>query len=236
MVLNKRQEQTVELVKAEQRASVKRIAQHFFVSEMTVRRDLKILEENGYLKRYNGGAVYNKEFDHLPIESRKLLNTAEKRKLCELARRYLRDNCSVFIDSSSTCLNLVPMLADFKGITLITNSVQCLPAVGKYHLKCIVAGGDYHEYDRCTVGVETVEFVRRFNVDVAFFSSGCISDDGIISDSDAPQTAVRRAVLQNSKKTVVLLERTKQHQKLLYTLCRRVEVDEIIMLSSEEEL
>ena len=57
MVLNKRQEQTVELVKAEHRASVKRIAQHFFVSEMTVRRDLKILEENGYLKRYNGGAV-----------------------------------------------------------------------------------------------------------------------------------------------------------------------------------
>ena len=41
MVLNKRQEQTVELVKAEHRASVKRIAQHFFVSEMTVRRDLK---------------------------------------------------------------------------------------------------------------------------------------------------------------------------------------------------
>ena len=169
MVLNKRQEQTVELVKAEQRASVKRIAQHFFVSEMTVRRDLKILEENGYLKRYNGGAVYNKEFDHLPIESRKLLNTAEKRKLCELARRYLRDNCSVFIDSSSTCLNLVPMLADFKGITLITNSVQCLLAAEKHHLKCILAGGNYHEYDRCTVGVETVEFVRRFNVDVAFF-------------------------------------------------------------------
>ena len=222
MVLNKRQEQTVELVKAEHRASVKRIAQHFFVSEMTVRRDLKILEESGYLKRYNGGAVYNKEFDHLPIESRKLLNTAEKRKLCERARCYLRDNCSVFIDSSSTCLNLVPMLADFKGITLITNSVQCLLAAERHHLKC-------------TVGVETVEFLRRFNVDVAFLSSRSISDEGIISDSDAPQTAVRRAVMQNSKKTVVLLERTKQHQKLLYTLCRRVEVDEIIMLSSKEE-
>ena len=73
-------------------------------------------------------------------------------------------------------------------------------------------------------------------MDVAFFSSGSISDEGIISDSDAPQTAVRRAVLPNSKKTVVLLERTKQHQKLPYTLCRKVEVDGIIMLNGEEKL
>ena len=122
------------------------------------------------------------------------------------------------------------MLADFKGITLITNSVQCLLAAEKHHLKCILAGGDYNEYDRCTVGVETVEFLRRFNVDVAFLSSRCISDDGIISDSDAPQTAVRRAVLPNSKKTVVLLERTKQHQKLLYTLCRKEEANCIVVL------
>lgn len=236
MVLNKRQDQIVELVKAEQRVSVKKIARKFFVSEMTVRRDLKILEESGYLKRYNGGAVYNKELDHMPIESRKLLNTAEKRRLCEQARCYLHDNCSIFIDSSSTCLNLIPMLADFKNITLITNSVQCLLTAEKYHLKCIIAGGDYNEYDMCAIGVETIEFLRKFNVDIAFLSSRSISDDGIISDSDAPQTAVRRTVMQNSKKTVILLEHTKKHQKLLYTLCRQSEADEIIMFDNFELL
>lgn len=229
-MINTRQEQMAELVRSENRMSVKRLAAHFFVSEMTVRRDLKILEENGYLKRYNGGAVFNKEFDHLPIESRKLLNNAEKRRLCEQARAYLRDSISIFIDSSSTCLNLVPMLADYKGLTLITNSVQCLLSAEKYHLKCILAGGDYNEYDRCTVGVETVDFLKRLNVDVAFLSSRCISDDGIISDSDAPQTAVRRAVIQNSKKAVVLLEQGKQHQKLLYTLCRKEEANCIVVL------
>ena len=232
MLLNARQEQIVEIVKNEHRVSVKKLAAQLFVSEMTVRRDLKILAESGYLKRYNGGAVFDKEFDHLPIESRRLLNIAEKRRLCDQAKRYLSDGCSVYIDSSSTCLNLVPMLADYKNITLITNSVQCLLSAEKYHLKCILAGGDYDEYDRCTVGVETVEFLSKLNVDIAFISSRCISDDGIISDSNAPQTAVRRTVMKKSKKSFILLEQTKQHQKLLYTLCHKSEADKIILFES----
>ena len=85
-------------------APVKKLAVHFYVSEMTVRRDLKELELLGHLKRYNGGAVYCAESNMLPIESRKLMHAGEKRRHSEAARKYMHDSMTVFIDSSSTCL------------------------------------------------------------------------------------------------------------------------------------
>lgn len=55
--MNDRQSRLIGYLKEQKRASVKKPAARFYVSEMTVRRDLKELELQGYLKRYNGGTV-----------------------------------------------------------------------------------------------------------------------------------------------------------------------------------
>lgn len=187
MALNNRQAEMVGFIKSNKRVSVKKLASHFYVSEMTVRRDLNELELQGYIQRYNGGAVYSDDYESLPIESRKLLHMAEKKKLSEWTRKYLCDAITVFIDSSSTSLYVIPLLSEYKGITVVTNSVQCLICASKYHLKCIMAGGIYYEHDMCTVGGMTNEFLRNINVDVGFFSAKGLSDDGIISDDDDPR-------------------------------------------------
>ena len=49
MILNERQEQIIETLKKEKRISVKKLSEMFFVCEMTIRRDLKELEESGYI-------------------------------------------------------------------------------------------------------------------------------------------------------------------------------------------
>ena len=67
MILNERQEQIIETLKKEKRISVKKLSEMFFVCEMTIRRDLKELEESGYIKRYSGGAMINSEEDLMPI-------------------------------------------------------------------------------------------------------------------------------------------------------------------------
>ena len=230
MVLNKRQEQTVELVKAEHRASVKRIAQHFFVSEMTVRRDLKILEENGYLKRYNGGAVYCEDESFLPIETRRLLHAKEKSLIAHRAEKYLRNDITIYIDSSSTCLYVVPLLIGYRNVRVVTNSVQAVLLCARHRIPCVLAGGRYFENDMCTVGSTTENFLREINVDLCFFSSLGLSDDGAITDNDADQTAVRKAVMANAACVVVLIAGKKPHGKYLYTLCRADDVAEVICI------
>lgn len=230
MTLNDRQNDMLKLVESEKRVSVKKLAAQFFVSEMTVRRDLKLMEEAGYIQRYNGGAVFSGEYITLPIEFRKLLHTKEKISLSEKTKKYFHDGMTVFIDSSSTCLYVINKLAEYKNIKILTNSVQALVAASKLGIKCVFAGGEYYAHDMCTVGCETVEYMKGKNTDIGFFSSQSISQDGTISDSDGEQTAVRKAALEGCKVKIFLFAKDKQSKKCLYTLCKAKDADEIIIM------
>ena len=229
VVLNERQNGILAFLEQEGRASVKKLAEHFFVSEMTVRRDLKEMERCGYLQRYNGGAVYSGR-DELPVNIRKFTHLKEKKPLTQNAKKFLKDYDTVFIDSSSTCMYIIPVLAEYKGIKLVTNSVQNLLAAAEYHIPCIITGGSYYEHDMCCIGGITEEFMRNINVDVAFFSLLGITDDGIISDSDEAQLAVRKAAMQNSKKNVFFFDESKKGKRYIYTVCRAEEADGVFVL------
>lgn len=226
----KRQTEILKYLKNKKTASVKEIAQKFFVSEMTVRRDFKELENLGYIERYNGGASFLNDYNFMPIRLRKRLHTEVKKSLCEKAKKYIHDNMAVYIDSSSTCLYIVSLLSEYDGITVFTNSVQCLVEASKYNIKCFMAGGLYFAHDMCTVGGDTITFLQNINTDIGFFSALGISDDGIISDFDISQNDVRKAALLNCAKKIFLFETAKQHQKYPYTLCRTDEADDIIIL------
>lgn len=229
MILNDRQNELLKLLKKHGRMSVKKLAEHFYVSEMTVRRDLKEMENCGYLQRYNGGAVYIPETT-LPVDVRKFTHLKEKKTIIENAKKHLADSMTVFIDSSSTCLYIIPALAEYKDIKLVTNSVQNLTAAAEYHIPCIISGGIYYEADMCCVGSLAEEFLRDINVDTAFFSAAAISDDGVISDNDIYQTAVRKTVMQNSHKNIFFLDKEKCGKKCVYTLCRKEDADYVIIL------
>lgn len=229
MVLNDRQAEMMEFLKQNKRASVRKLAARFYVSEMTVRRDLKEMEKLGYIQRYNGGALVRDE-DLLPVEERKLLHNREKDLMSKRAKKYLRDGMTVFLDSSSTCTYIIPVLAEYKNITVVTNSMLCVMIAAKYHIPCIVAGGRFVERDMCTVGSETERFLDGVNPDLSFFSAQGISDDGIISDSDEAQTAVRRAAMKNSAKNLFLFDGSKQHKKFPFTICRTDAADDIIVI------
>lgn len=230
MQLNGRQSAIVEFLKTEKRASVKKMANYFNVCEMTIRRDIKELEANGYLQRYNGGAIYLDAENQLPIETRRFLHAKEKIQLSEKAKQYLHDDMSVFIDSSSTCAYIVPVLAEYKKIILITNSIQCLLLASRFHIKTIIAGGILYEHDMCTVGRYTEEFLKNFNIDVGFFSARGISDDGMITDNEEDQLSVRRVVMDKCSKKLFLFDSTKLHQTFIYKLCNSDEPDEIILI------
>ncbi len=77
-VLSERQEKILQILKEKHRASVVFLSKTLFVSEMTVRRDLKALEVSGYIERYNGGAVYSEDEIRLPLYCRDKLHNREK--------------------------------------------------------------------------------------------------------------------------------------------------------------
>lgn len=223
MKLTARQTRMLDWLNARGRGSVRELAAAFFVSEMTVRRDLNDLARGGYVQRYNGGAMMPPGESLRPISERQLLHTAEKERLSRRARQYLRDGMTVYIDSSSTCAHIVPLLAEYRGIRMVTNSMYSLSVAAQYHIPCTVVGGTYYEPDMCTVGSAAEAFLRGLNMDVVFCSVQGI-DDEVLTDGDGAQTAVRQAAMAGSAQTVFLLDQTKRGKRFLYTVCRVSEV------------
>jgi len=231
-MINQRQKDILDILYRSGRVTVGKLAQTLYVSEMTIRRDLSEMERGGYLKRYRGGAVLKVDTREMPISERFYVDEDEKKQLCTLCTSFLRDNITVYIDSSSTCLYIIPHLAKYEKILLVTNSVKALQTASMLHIPCILLGGEYYEQDMCLVGPMTEEFVEEMNFDVAFMTTAAYSEDGIISDFDIRQTAVRKRVIKNTKETIFLFERSKLGKRLTYTLCTKDDVAKVIVLDN----
>lgn len=228
-MMNERQKEILGILYQKGKVSVGELAQTLFVTEMTIRRDLTEMEKGGFLRRYRGGAVLKINLGEMPVSQRLLVDQEEKEKLAKKCLPFIRDNSTVFIDSSSTCQYLIPHLAQHKNITIVTNSVGALLTASQLHIPCILVGGEYYAQDMCMVGSLAEQTVRNLNVDIAFFTTAAISDDGVISDFDLKQTTVRKLIMENAAQSIFLFEQDKRGKKLLYTLCRKEDATAVIM-------
>ena len=220
---NDRKQDILNVLYKSGRVSVKTLSKTLYVSEMTIRRDLTEMEKGGYIKRYRGGAILKADAREMPITERFLIDANEKKRLCELCKPYLKDNLTIYLDSSSTCLYLIPLLTQYKNLLVVTNSVKALLNISSLHIPCTLIGGEYYEQDMCLVGSIAEQYAKDINIDVSFMTTAAYSNDGIISDFDVRQTSIRKIIIKNSKKTVFMFEKNKIGKKLTYTLCRKTD-------------
>ncbi|MBQ8670503.1 MAG: DeoR/GlpR transcriptional regulator [Oscillospiraceae bacterium] len=230
MKLTERQKKMLELFETRERLKVKELTKLFYVSDMTVRRDLDELEGMGYITRFRGGAVYNGVSENMPIRQRFFVDEEEKKALARKAAQYLQNDSSVFIDSSATCAYLMGHIKKHQNIKVFTNSVNTLQIASRLKISCVLIGGEYDAADMCLVGPLAEQFAEQINVDVAFFSSQGYDSDGTVSDTDLLQTTVRKRIMKNSGQNVFLFEKNRMNKKYLYTLCT-VENDIVIILN-----
>ena len=228
MELNARQQEILSLLYETGKISVSALAKKLYVAEMTIRRDLAAMESRGYIKRYHGGAILMIDQKEMPLSHRIVFDEKEKKALAKKCLPYLRDGMIVFIDSSSTCQYIIPHIATFKNMKIITNSVKALLTASSLHIPCILIGGDYYEQDMCLIGSIAEQYAKELNVDVSFFTTAAYSEEGFISDFDEKQLYIRKIMLENSNERVFLCEKSKIGKKMLHTLCRDDELTAVI--------
>jgi len=229
MALNERQHKIFEITQRKQKVTVGYLAKKLYVSEMTIRRDLKLMELEGLIKRYHGGALAHNDYIEYPIELRMRINEKEKRDLALSVTKYISDGQTIFLNNSSSCAYIIPCLKNYKNIKVITNSVQFILTLSKLQIDCILTGGEYRESERCLVGRDTENFLRSINTDIAFLSCDGISDDGIITVNDAAKAEIIKIAFRNASKRIILAHTSKLGSKYTYNICEKRDVDDIII-------
>ena len=229
MELNSRQKKILEKINNTGSVRVAELSETLYFSEMTIRRDLQMMEKEGLLKRVHGGAVMNESEFKYPMWYRMEINKEQKKVLALRAKKYLRDGQVIFFNSSSTLSYLLPYLRQYKNLTVITNSVNILFQTSKMHIPCFLTGGRYNEIEGSLSGRQAEVFLKTINPDIAFLSCEALSEDGQVTDGDADIAEIDRIAVERAKTSVLLMDRSKIGALLTYTVCRTDDFTEVIL-------
>ena len=201
-----------------------------FVSVPTLRRDLIKLEQMGKIIRTHGGArLIKKSADEkIPILLREQEQNDAKEIMARKAAELVRDGDILMLDGSTSACSLIPHLAEFKNLIVITSSAKSSFLLGRMGINTICTGGKMITRSLSYIGEDAENTVRRYNADIVFFSCRGLSMDGKLTDNSIEENSLRRIMLRHAKKRVLLCDSSKLGHTYLNNLCHLSEVDEII--------
>src|SRR5690606_16306087 len=138
-----RRELIIEELRRLDEVTVTGLSARFGVSDVTIRKDLQHLEDQGYLTRVRGGAVLSGRGQlELRFAARQQLGLEEKRRLAGRAAKMVRPGATVFLDGSTTVFQMTRLLRHIQGLTVITNGLYAaLEMSFAPEITTIVVGG-----------------------------------------------------------------------------------------------
>ena len=210
----KRRESILDLLRKKGQVSVRELTQQFGVSDMTIRRDLHHMEEQGLLATHYGGAsLRKKNAGVLDFSDRKDKLYPCKLAIARTAAGYIKSNDTVFLDTSTTLLLMLRFLPDVP-FTVVTNSLPAMEQLcGMPQIRLAMAPGMYQtQYGGCT-DYSTVEYLRRFHYDKAFFGASAVDAAFGASATRDVESAIKSTVYANTEQTFLLADHTKFGKK-----------------------
>ncbi|MCC7575593.1 MAG: DeoR/GlpR family DNA-binding transcription regulator [Methanomethylovorans sp.] len=229
MFQNERYAKIYEILQQRGSVTVQYLKKQLYVSEATIRRDLDALEKSGLLQRVWGGAMLRTVDKDIPSFVRMKSNQDKKEKIASIASAFLKSSSSIFFDSSTSCLPLVPYIAELKNITVVTNSLEMSLQLGQSSDAAVtLLGGAVYE-DYILSGYLAVNSVRQFYTDMMFFSCSGISSTCGITSIEPKFVEVCQEMLKHTALKILLCDSSKVGRNALLRLADLNDVDYVIM-------
>lgn len=226
MSISERQQQILKLLEEQTFCTVQQLAEMTYISPSSIRRDLAILQSRGLIHRTHGGAALSAPGDKVPaLRDRLTKNVAEKRSIAKKAAALLRDGQSVMLDGSSTASFLLPYIAEHTDMILFTNSMSTALRAIELGISTNCLGGRSVRESPVLSGEATYEAVSKLHVDILFFSSQYLDENGVISDSTAEENHLRQLMIRGAVQSVFLCDSDKFGQRALHELERLDRID-----------
>lgn len=196
-------------------AAIVDLSARYHVSSMTIRRDLRKMQDEGLVTLTHGGVV----FDGDAPERREMQRLAqdhnradEKRAISRHAvMRFVKDKDVLLLGAGSTVRAIVPFLKRKGNLQVASNSLLTIELLRKTLSSATVmgAGGILSANSLNFVGPVTERFFEDFFARVAFISGAGLSLRAGLTDSHLLEASVKQAMIRSSEKTVVLLDSSK---------------------------
>jgi DeoR/GlpR family transcriptional regulator of sugar metabolism len=200
-------------------------------SEPTIRRDLKLLEEEGAIERVHGGArLMQSAGSEVAFDVREQRNIQAKRAIAEAGYGLLRPGQTVFFDAGTTVAQLarrlrvqpVPLTVVTNGLT-VAQELSATPDV-----RVMLIGGDLRAENMSLVGPQAEAMLRGLWCDLLFLGAGAVAEDGIIYSKDDREASLNALMLTRAAQRVLLADATKFGLRTTYRVAPAADLDMIL--------
>ncbi|QYY26121.1 DeoR/GlpR family DNA-binding transcription regulator [Diaphorobacter sp. MNS-0] len=210
-ILSTRQERIVEILRATPSIGTVELAQRLGVSGETVRRDLQALADEGIVQKFHGGVSLHRDVQESPFQLRLRSNVAIKRRLARQVSALLPDGASLVLDNSSTACFIAEALAERRGLTVATPSLEVartLAQGGERHT-VMLPGGTLRSSDLTLAGANAVRFATQLHPDYLVVSVASLSSRGGCLDFDPFEVEFKQAVCLHAGTVIVVADSSK---------------------------
>lgn len=201
------------------------------VSDMTIRTDLKALDEAKRIVRVHGGAKSVEQVignDDL-LGKRAVRNVEAKQLIAEKAVKLVRPNTTVFIDSGSTTTLMANLFPDVQCV-IFTNSLSCGIELSKLtKARVYMVGGLLNRNSLSVVGYSALKEMDPVNYDMAFLGATSYDDQLGFTCESAEDNAIKRMVISKAVQNIILMDASKLGRRGSFTIGQLNEVTDVVM-------
>lgn len=201
-------------------ASVADLAKNLNVSEETIRRDAKTLEEKSEVLKLHGALALPHLVGEAPFERRLRENADAKRAIAKCAVQLVEDGDSIMIDTGTTTSIFAQELRVKRNLTIVTNSSDIARTLATVNGNTVyMAGGELKGDNGAAFGPPAVEFFARFRVKHAFISIGAIDVKDGPMDAELSEAEIAYTALMRADNRVILSDSSKFGKTALVKVC-----------------
>lgn len=214
--------------------SVSQLSEQFGVSEVTIRKDLKILKERKLLIRVHGGAILGAANTEPALEERnfsfkRLVNSKEKAAIGRAAAAHINEGDTIMVDSGTTALEVVKNLDRFNDLTIITNSVNAMLEALKYkRFNVLLMGGNVRASSMSTVGSLAESNLKLFYCDKLFLGVDSFSVESGLSTPSVEEASTNQVMISRAREVIAVFDSSKINKRAFAFIANVDRIDTVI--------
>jgi DeoR family transcriptional regulator, fructose operon transcriptional repressor len=219
MLKEERHEFILNEVRVRNRVLLTDIASKLSISEDTVRRDLKYLDERGQIKKVHGGAISN-SFHLYTYKEQEIYAHESKSIIARKAHSLLKDGQVILMSGGTTNLEFARFFPKTLKATIFTPSLPvAMQLLEHENIQTVFLGGRLSHDAQIALGAETVQTISQIRADLCFLGTGHLDLVHGLSEFDWDVVQLKKAMIQASKKIISLTISEKINSSHVYKVC-----------------
>jgi DeoR/GlpR family transcriptional regulator of sugar metabolism len=222
----------LKMLDQENEVSVTKLSKILGISEVTIRKDLTLLQRKNLLVRTRGGAI-RRPVENLnedtAISRKSMFNFHEKARIGKLATKLIKDGDYIMLDSGTTTLEIAKNLGEFQNLSIVTNALNIAEELMKYNrFTVVILGGHLRFNSHSTIGPIALKTISHFANYKLFLGVDSFSFENGISTPNMEEAMLNQAMIAQASQVIAVFDSSKFNKRSFCHIANADQIDAIV--------